>query len=180
MGNAVVNAQLHHLGVHHQKADLFRRSFKKNAHNNGVDTNRFTGAGGAGDEHMGHFGNIRHAYAAANVLAQTHGHLAFRLAKRLGINNIPDGHYAGLPVGHLNAHRRLVGNRRFNAHAAGGQVQSNIVGQIGDLADFDPRRRLQLIPSDRRPSCNIDDAGLYAKASQRVHQQLSIGLQLLA
>ncbi|MPM71901.1 hypothetical protein SDC9_118872 [bioreactor metagenome] len=75
MGDAVVNAQLHHLGVHHDEADLLRRGLIKQGNNERVGTHRFARAGGSRDEQMGQLGDVPHDAGASDILAHGKGNL---------------------------------------------------------------------------------------------------------
>ena len=68
--DAVIAAQLHHLGVDHQKLDLLRGGLIQKADDNGIDADRFAAAGSTGDKQMRHFCQIGQADAAGNILAE--------------------------------------------------------------------------------------------------------------
>ncbi|MPM73362.1 hypothetical protein SDC9_120342 [bioreactor metagenome] len=74
MGNAVVGSQLHHFGVHHDKAHLVGAGLVHQADNERVGTNGFAGAGGAGNEHVGQPCDISHDAVSADILAHREGH----------------------------------------------------------------------------------------------------------
>ena len=104
VGDAVVNAELHHFGVHHDELDLFRLGLIQQGDDDAVHTHGFTGAGGTGDEHMGQLGNVADDTGTANVFAHGEGGLGLGLCKLGGVNDLPQGHSSHLLVGHLNAH----------------------------------------------------------------------------
>lgn len=47
MGNAVVHPQFYHFRVHHEELDLIRAGLKEQAHDDGVDADRFARTGGS-------------------------------------------------------------------------------------------------------------------------------------
>ena len=73
MGDSVIDTELHHLGVHHNHLHVLWFGLENNAHNQGVDTHRLTGTGGARNEQMGHLSDIRHHHLAADILAHGKG-----------------------------------------------------------------------------------------------------------
>ena len=74
--NAVVVAQLDHLRVHHDETDLLRRRLVQQRNQHGVDAHRLTGAGGAGNQHVRHLGNVTDDRLAGDVLADSKGQAA--------------------------------------------------------------------------------------------------------
>ena len=177
--DAVIAAQLHHLGVDHQELDLLRGGLIQKADDNGIDADRFAAAGSAGDKQMRHFGQIGQADAPGNILAQGHRKAALGGGKFGAVDDLPDGNGGDVLIGHLDADGGFIGDGRLDAHPACRQVQGDIIGQIGDAADLDAGRGLQFIPGNGRPAGNIHDAGLDPEAAQRIHQQVGIGAQLL-
>ena len=178
MRNAVVAAQLHHLGVDHQQLNLLGRGLVQQADDDGIDADRLAAAGGAGDEQVRHFGQIRQADASGDILAQRDRKPAFGVDELLAVDDLPDGDGGDILVGDFDADGSLVGDGRFDTHPAGSQIQGDIIRQIGDAADLDPGGGLQLVPGDGRPAGNIHDAGLHTEAAQGIHQPVGVGAQL--
>ena len=83
--------------------------------------------GGAGDEHMGHLGQVGQNDVAGDIPAQRHRQPAFRLDKGAGVDNLPEGDGGDVLVGHLDAHRRLAGDRGLDAHAGGRQIEGDVI-----------------------------------------------------
>ena len=152
LGDAVIDAQLDHLGVDHQEPHLFGGGLKEQGDDDGVDADRFSGTGRTGNQQMGHLSNVGNRDVSGDVPPQCGGQMALRIAEHIRIYDLPDGDRRDHLVRDLNAHRRLVGDWGFNAHPCGCEVERDVVGQAGDLADLDPGRRLELIPGDRRPA----------------------------
>ena len=179
MWNAVVDTQLHHLRVDEQQLYLLRSGVVEHTDNQRVDADRFTGAGRACNQGVWHLGKVRYGDLAGNISAQRHRQRAFCLLKFRRVDDLPDGNGADHLVGHLDAHRRFVRDGRFDADSRGGKVEGDVIGKVGNLADFHPCRRLQFIAGNRRSACNVDDAGLHAEALQGGHQLFGVGAQLL-
>ena len=69
MRNALVHAQFDALGIDQNQPHLRRRGAEQQAHDHGVDGHRFARAGGTGDEHVRHGGEIGGDDAAVDVFA---------------------------------------------------------------------------------------------------------------
>jgi len=168
--NAVVDGQLDHLRVDHDQLDLVGRGPVEDRAHDAVDAHRFAGAGGAGDQHVGHLREVGHDVAARVVTAQRHGQPGRVLARLGRLQHVAKGHHLDGVVGHLDADGGLAGDRRLDAHADRREVQRDVVGQRRDAADLDARRGGQLEPRDRRAVGDADQPGGDAEARQRFHQ----------
>ena len=170
MGNTVVNAQLHHLGVHHDELYILGAGLVEKADDDGVHANRLTGTGSTGDQHMGHFGNVAHNAVAPDVLAHGEGGLSLCPGKFRRIDDLPQGHGGHGTVGHLNAHNGNLTGNGGNPHAGGAQAQGNVIGAGGELAEPHALVQLHLIPGDAGTPGDIDDVGIDAEAGQGLIQ----------
>ena len=128
---------------------------------------------------MGHLGDIGDDDLTRNVASEHGSELALGVAELVGIDQLAHGNHADNLVRHLDADCRLTRDRRFDTHAVGGEVERDIVREVGDFADFDAGRRLQLIARDRRAAADVDDLGVDAEAVERIDQLAGILLQLL-
>ena len=179
MGNAVIDAQLHHFGIHHNQADLFGLGLVEQGDNQAVHTHGLTGTGGTGDEHVGQSGDVADDALAADVLAHGKGDAGFALMKLQGIDDIPDADRGDQLIGHLDAHHGdFVGNGG-NPHTGGAQSQGNVVGQIGDLAELHAPVQLQLIAGDGRAADDVDNVGIDAEAHQGIVEPFGVDLHFL-
>ena len=177
MGDAVVVAELDHFGVHHNQAHFLGRGFIEERDQHGVDAHRFARAGRAGDEQMGHLGDIAHDGRARDILANRKGHARLGLVKGLGAQDLADMDDGDRLVWHLNADGDLVRDGRdADRHRA--ERQRNVVRQGGDAAELDAALDGQLKPRDRRAAHDADDLGLDAEGLQRVDQALAVLGQL--
>jgi hypothetical protein len=71
--DAVVDAEFQHLRVDHDEAALIRRQAIEDRQDHGVDADRLARAGGAGDQQVGHLGQVGDVGLAADGLAQAMG-----------------------------------------------------------------------------------------------------------
>ncbi len=137
VGHAVVDAQLHHLRVHHQQAQAVGCVRKEQAGDNRIDADRLARTGGARDQQVGHARQIGHNRLGSQILAQRHGQRAAHGLKALGLEQFAQPHGVAVRVGNLNAHVIRAGDRRFHAHAPGRKHQRKIPRQRRNLGDLD-------------------------------------------
>ena len=167
--NAVVVAQLDHLRVHHDEADLLRRGLVQQRNQHGVDAHRLTGAGGAGNQHVRHLGNVTDDRLAGDVLANSKGQAAFRIRERRRADTLADKDGIDRLVRHLDADRNLIRDRR-DTHVRRAERQRNVIRQCGDARDFDAARDGQLKAGDRRSADDADDLCLDVERVERIEQ----------
>ena len=133
MRDTVVDHKFNRFRVDHKEAHLVRCRAEKYAHDDRVHAYRLTGACGAGDKDMGHLCDICDNDVAGNALAEDCAQLALCLAEFLRIHHFAERNaFHGL-VRHFYANRRLVRDRRFDAHSRRCEVQRDIVHKSGDL-----------------------------------------------
>ena len=179
MGDAVVNAQLHHLGIHHDEANLLGLGLIEQGNNQAIHAHRLTRTGGTGDEQMRQLCNVADDAVAADVLAHGEGDAGLALVKLHRVDDVPDVDGAHQLVGHLDAHDGDFIGDGGNADARGAQCQGNVVGKVGELGELHAAVELQLIAGDRGAADDVDDMGVDAEAHQRVAQALGVELHLL-
>src|SRR5699024_9703783 len=120
--NAVINAKLDHFRVDEQKFYFLWGGVVKNADNQGVDADRFTGTGRTGNQSMRHLCQIGNRDFAGNIASQSNSQRAFCLLKFRRINDFADRDSADHLVWNLNADSRFVWNWSFDADTRSGKV----------------------------------------------------------
>ena len=70
MGNAVVDAQLHHLGVNHEQAQVVGCISEQETVDNRINTDRLTRTRCAGNEQMGHSRHVADNRLPFDIFAQ--------------------------------------------------------------------------------------------------------------
>ena len=181
VGDAVVALQLHHLGIHQDQPYLPGGATVKQGVDHGVDAHRLAGARGAGDEQVGHAGQVAHDGRAGNVLAQGYHQRGFGLAHGLTFQHLAECDGGHLPVGHLHAHQRLAGDGRLDADGLDLHVHGDVLAQVGDLRHLDARGQLQLKPGNGRAVGHMAHLGGHLEGLQRLLQALGThGVLLLA
>ena len=180
MGNAGILAKLHFFRVNQYQLHLIRLGTIQNRHNNAVHTHGLTGTGGTGDQQMGHLCHIAVHRIAGNIPSKAHRQHRPLLAKLRRVDQLAHRYAAFYGIGHLDTHRRFTGNGGLNTHMGGRQIQSNIVGQIGDFRNTHTGSRFQLIPGHGGTAANVRNGSVHIKGMEGVDQPLRIGFQLPA
>ena len=135
MRDAVVHGQLDHFRIDHDHAYLVRTSLVENTHDDRVDTDRFTGACGAGNQKVRHLVDVCHDDAARDVTADREADLRGRRAEFLGVDQLLEVDGLVLRVGHLDTDRGFAGNRRLDADLRCGKIELDVVHAAQDLVD---------------------------------------------
>ncbi len=166
--NSVVNPEFHHLRVNHQKSDVLRGRFIKQADNHRVDTHRLAGTSGARDQQMRHLCQVCDGHAARKVAAKSDGQMTFRSSETVAFDQLAHPDNCIFLVWDLNADRRLARDRRFNADSGCGEIHGKVIGKIRDFTDFHSAGGLKLVTGHRRAAAVTDKGGLYAKTFQGI------------
>ena len=180
MGNAVIGGQLHHFGVHHDEAHLVGGGLIQQADDQRIGTHGLTGTGGTGDQHMGQPGDIAHDGAAADVLTHGEGHGAGMVGKLPALDHVPDTDGGDSLVGHLDAHGGDLAGDRCDTHAGSAQRQSDIIAEIGELAELHALIQCELIAGDAGAVDDLAGMSVYPEGGQRRRQPLGVEPQLRA
>ncbi len=177
----LVDEELEHLRVDHQKLHLVRPGAEQDRGDDRVDAHRLARAGGAGNQQMRHPRQVADHRVAEDVLAQGDGDLVLARVPLLRADHLAEEDAVALDVRHLDPHRPLARDRRDDADGDRAQGHGEVVGEVGDLGDLDPRRRLELVHGDHRPRVDLGDLTRDAKVEElvledlRVHQDLPLG-----
>ena len=176
MRDAVIFGEFHDLGVDKDKLYILRRGAEQETDDNRVDAHGFTAAGRAGNQQVGHLAEVRYLSRSGDVLAQRHGKRAAHIDVILGLKDAADADGRADFVGHLNAHGRFAGNRRFDTDARRGKIQGNIISQAGNAADLNARLRLKFVPCDGRAAADVQDSCFNAETVQRIDKDIGVFL----
>ena len=123
VGQPVVLAHLDPLRVDEDHAHLVGRGAHQDRRDERVDAARLAGAGGAGDEQVGHRGQVDQHRPAVDVLAD--GHLE-RVGGPAGLGrrqDVAEGDELAVVVGDLDADGRAAGDGGQDAHVGGGHAR---------------------------------------------------------
>ena len=170
VGNPVVALQLHHLGVHQDQPNLIGARPVEQAVDDCVDAHGFTGARGAGDQQVGHPGQVADDGRSRDVLAQGHRQNGFGVLHGGALQHLPQGHRSPLRVGHLHPHQALARDGGLNPDGGGLHAVGDILFQLGDLAHLGSRGQLQLEAGDGRSVGHVHHPGLHPEIAQGLLQ----------
>ena len=90
--------------------------------------------------------------------------------KFLGSHQFPERNDGVFRIGHLDAHRCLSGNRRFNSDIRDRKIQLDIICQGYNPADLHALIRLQLIACHRRALAYIRHCHTHAEIPENLLQ----------
>ncbi len=113
---AVVLAELHPFGVDEDEAELFGCGPHHDRGDQRVDARRLSGAGGAGDQDVGHVGEVLDHGPSRDVTAEGHFEGVGGLARLLGGEDVAQCDELTQPVGDLDADGRLARDRGQDPH----------------------------------------------------------------
>jgi len=176
MRNSFVHGQFQHLGVDHDELAALRRQAVEQRQDHGVDANRLAGAGGAGNQHVRHAGEIGEHRLAADILAECQRQIEARLLEGFRGQHLAQVDRLALGVWQFDAdgiaalHHGDAG--RDGAHRAG-----DIVSQADDARRLDARCRFELIKCNDRTRTHLDDLALDAEIVQHPFEHAGILLQ---
>ena len=177
--DAVVDPQLHHLRVDHDKADLIGAGLVQQAQDQGVHAHGFTGAGGTGNKHVGQLCDVAHDAVAADVLADGKAELGLGILELGRFDDIPQIHGTHQFVGNLDAHGGDLVRDRRNAHIHNTKSQGQVPRQVGDAGELHALLQFNVIAGDGRSVGHAHNGGVDAKAGQRALEALRVELDLV-
>ena len=178
MGNAFVHAQLDALGVDENEANLRGSGAIEQAHNHGVDGHGFAGARGAGDEHVGHLGQIGGADEAVDVFAHGDGEARFGFAELFRLDAVAQVDGLAAMVGHLDADGVFAGHA-LDENGFGAHGEAKIVVQSGDAGVFDAGLGLELVGGDHGAGIDLDDLAANTEFGAFFDQDAGLFAQLV-
>ena len=115
---------------------------------------------------MRHLCNIGDHSLSRNVLADCKTDFATCPFEALALQKIPEIDCIILLVRHLNADRRLAGNRRLNAYIRRRKTQLDIVCERDNAPDLDSLRWQELVARHGRAAAKIHDLDVHAEIMQ--------------
>ena len=164
--DAVVDGELHDLRIDHDHADILRLILEEEGHDQGVDADRLTGAGGTRDEQMRHLRDVGDDGLAGDVLTDTERELRLRTLELAAAEHISEVDGRTVLVRHLDADGRLARDRCLDTDIRRGKTHLDIVCERHDLRHLHTDLRLQLIARDGRADRDVRDRDIDAKALQ--------------
>ena len=176
MRNTVINTQFHDFRINQHEFDFFGTGFVQQADNHGVDADGLTRTGRTCNEQVRHFAEIGKGNFACNIHTESDREFAFGVLEFRGFDKRTHFDNADIFVGDFDTDGRLAGDRCFDTHTGSGQIHGDVIGKVGNFADFDTGSGLKFIACHRGATTDIDNTGLNAKAFERVYKLDSTGV----
>ena len=174
----VVLAHLDLLGVDEDQAHLVRRRAHQQRREDAVDAARLAGAGGAGDEQVRRRGEVEEHGLAGDVLADGDVERARALLRLRRHEQVAEGDELTGVVRHLDADRRLAGDRGEDAHVGGRHRVGDVLLQRRHPGDLHARAELELVARDRRADGHAGQRRVDPVLLQRLLQDPAASLDL--
>ena len=179
MRDAVIDRELDLLGVDHKKLHFVGGRVIENADYHCVQAHGFTGTRSTRYEQMRHLRKVCADGVARNILAEDNIELALGVLELRGFDYLAHIDHRTQLVGHLDAYRRLVRNRRFDSYSRRGKAQCDIIRKVCYLIYSDARVRLKLISCDGRTAAYLSYLCVDIEAFERVEQLLRVRFELI-
>ena len=157
MWDALVDRELHALGVDEDHADLLGGRAHHDRGDHRVHKARLARTGLARDQEVRGLRKVRHDITALDVLADTDDQGMLVAQGRTRTQNITEGDILTISVRDFNADRGLAGNRREDAHIRGSHGIGDVLRQVRELVDLHSRSEDDLVTGDRRASGKTGD-----------------------
>ena len=161
VGDVLELGHFDHLGVDQDELEFVGLLGVQEAHDDGVHAHRLARAGGAGDEHVGHFGQVGDERLAAGVLAQEHGQLHLGEAVPVGHEFLEADALLG-GVGHLDADGVAALHVGDDADVDGLERAGQVGGDRGELGDLGAGGQADVVEGDGRAGLDVDDLAVDA------------------
>ena len=168
--DSVVNTQFHNLRVNHDDAQILRLVLVQEADDHRVDADGFAGAGGASDQKVRHLRNVGNDDPSGDILTYGKGNLALVALELLRLDERAEQYSGAFRVRNLDAYRGFAGDRRFDSDVGSGQVQFDIIFQIGDTADLDALLGSELVAGNARAAADVGNLNVDTEALQRAFE----------
>ena len=163
--DVLVEAQLHHLGIHQDELHLAGQGPHEAAADHGVHAHALAAAGAAANEQVGHLVEVRDHGPAGDVLAQRQLQQARRIPEGRTVDDLAEGDDLALGVGHLDAHQVFPGDA-IHAHRLGLQGQGQVLFHAQDAGQGDAGVGLELEDRDHRSGLHARDDPLDLELGQ--------------
>ena len=176
VGDALVDGQLHPLGVHQHHAHLLRRGAHHDRGDHRVDEGGLTRSGLTGHQKVRGLGQVGDDVVALNVLAQPDHQRVRLLARGLGAQDVAELDHLPVAVGDLDANGALSRNGGEQTDLVGGHRVGDVLLQPRDARDVDPPTPVDLVAGDLRTARVAGDRGVHVELGEDILQSLDDGV----
>ena len=177
MGNAFIDGQFEHFRINHDEPYIFRQRFVEQAEDHGINGNGLAGTGRAGNQQVRHPGQIGHHRLTADILAQCERQRRVRAVVFLRVQDLAQADDVAVFIGYLEPDDRLAGNDIHDAHTDRRQRARDVLGQVGNLADFHPGAQIEFEARNNRAGMDFHHLHLDVEIQQFHFHQARHGLQ---
>ena len=182
--DVLVHAQLEPLWIHHDHPHIVRGGAIEDAGENGIEPDRLAGTSRAGNQQVGHGGQIGHEWLAVNGLAERKRQLRSGTRVILRFQQFAQRDRFAVRVWNLDADgglpRNAIDQHRLRLHG-----EAEVVGEAGHLRIFHAGVWLELERGHDRPGVNLHHgtldrklAALLLEQAGRFHQLALVDLAL--
>ena len=179
MGEGVVLLEFDDFGVNHDKAQFVRGEAIEEGRDDGVDANRFAGAGAAGDEQVGHLREVGDDGGAIDVLAESDGDAGLGVAPFVGLEKVADNDLGLDSIGDLNADGAFARDGHEDVDALGFEGCGNVVAQGGDFFQLHSRGGMQFVAGDGGAFGDVARGDFDVELGQGLLHEAGVGHQFL-
>ena len=176
VGDALVDGQLHPLGVHQHHAHLLRGGTHHDRGNHRVDEGGLTRTGLPGHQQVRGLGQVGDDVVALDVLAQPDHQRVRLLARGLGAQDVTELDHLPVAVGNLDADGALTRNGGEQTDLVGGHRVGDVLLQPRDPGDVDPPAPVDLVAGDLGAARVAGDRGVHVELGEDVLQGLHNGV----
>ena len=166
MFEVFVGLELECFRVDENHTHLLRGAGQQQSGQQGVHTDGFTRAGGPGDQHMRHAGEVADNQLAGHIGSERERQRHVGIVECLAFRQLAQEDRRAFGVGDFNTDRPFAGNRSLNANALRAQGQRDVAFERGDFFDAHAGRRSDFIGGDRRAGFHVSHFALYAELLQ--------------
>ena len=129
--------QLHAFRIDHDQFEVIRVIVQHKRHGDRRDADGLARVGRAGDQQVGHGGEVRNDRLARNASAKRDRQRRIDSTELLRLQQRAQAHEHVFGIGHFHAHVRLTWDGRDNAQAFRLQRQRQVFGEGGDFGNAD-------------------------------------------
>ena len=172
-----VNIQFEHLRIDQYQARFFGSRLEQDAQQHRVNRHRLTRTGGTGNQQMRHFRQVCDHRFTTDVFTQRKRQWRGGTVESLRLDDFAKCNQLTVFVRNFQSHDRLARDDFDHAHADHRERARQILCQVRNLADLDPRCRGDFKPGDNRAGVYRFDLYLDTEIEQFVFQLLRHGFQ---
>jgi hypothetical protein len=179
VGEAVVHLKLNDLGIDQDEAKIVGAKSVKEAEEESVDADRFSGAGGAGDEGVRKIGQVVDQCRPVNVLSEGNGEMGGGGVPLGTFDEIAEEDFDFRGVGDLDGDRVATGNGGENVDAFRLHRSGKIAFEITDSFHADAGGGVEFVASDGGAAGDVAGADLDIEVGERLDDSLLVGLKFV-